>query len=69
MFGNRSDGRKIKNIDPIFRLMPHLMKRRSDSHVYYTEDIPITKIDEYISKKAEERNQSFIYAHYICIIS
>lgn len=54
MFGLRSDGRKIKTLDPIFRVIPHVMKERSDSHVYYTQELPIKNIDAYISKKEQE---------------
>lgn len=56
MFGKRSDGRKLKSVSPIFKIMPLIMKKRSDSHVYYTEDVPLTTLDEYISKKGEMRN-------------
>lgn len=54
MFGLRTDGRKIKTIGPFFRVIPHVMKDRSDSHVYYTQDLPIKSLDEYIAKKEEE---------------
>ena len=30
------------------------MKTRSDSHVYYMQDIPLTTLDEYIAKKEKE---------------
>lgn len=65
MFGNRSDGRKIKTIDPIFRLMPHIMKRRSDAHVYYTTDIPLNKIDEFIKQKEEQDGIKLSYMHIV----
>lgn len=54
MFGLRSDGRKLKTLDPMFRVIPHIMKLRSDAQVYYTQDLPIKKIDEYIAKKEQE---------------
>jgi len=54
MFGYRPDGRKIKNIPPFFKIIPHVMRTRSDSQVYYSYDMPITAMDEYISKKAAE---------------
>ena len=54
MFGHRSDGRKLKTLDPLFRVIPHIMKDRNDAHVYYTEELPIKSLDEYIAKKAEE---------------
>ena len=54
MFGLRSDGRKIKSLDPMFRVIPHVMKERSDAHVYFSQDIPIKSLDEYIAKKDQE---------------
>lgn len=54
MFGLRSDGRKIKSLDPVFRVIPHVMKERSDAHVYFSQDIPIKSLDEYIAKKEQE---------------
>ncbi len=54
MFGYRVDGRKVKNVPPFFKIIPQVMRTRSDSQVYYTYDIPITEIDNYIAKKAEE---------------
>ena len=54
MFGLRSDGRKIKSLDPMFRVIPHVMKERSDAHVYFSQDIPIKSLDEYIAKKEQE---------------
>lgn len=54
MFGLRSDGRKLKTLGPFFRVIPHVMKERSDAHVYYTQDLPLKSLDTYISKKEEE---------------
>lgn len=54
MFGLRTDGRKLKTLGPFFRVIPHVMKERSDSHVYYTQDLPIKSLDEYIAKKEQE---------------
>ena len=54
MFGLRSDGRKLKTLGPFFRVIPHVMKDRSDSHVYYTQDLPLRYLDAYIAKKEEE---------------
>ena len=54
MFGRRSDGKPVKNLPPEFKLMPSIMKERSDSQVFFKQDIVITAMDEYINKKAEE---------------
>lgn len=54
MFGLRSDGRKIKSIGAIYKVAPHVMKERADSQVYYTQDLPIRYLDEYMAKKEQE---------------
>lgn len=64
MLGYRTDGRKLKNIPPFFKVMPHIMKTRNDSQVYYRYDMPIKAMDEYISKKAEQ-NIRISYMHII----
>jgi len=51
MFGRRADGRKLRNVSPFFILMPHIMKKRSDSQVFYSQEIPLAPLDEYIAKK------------------
>ena len=73
MFGHRSDGRKIKTIPPIFKIIPQIMRTRADSQVYYSYDIPINGMDEYISKKAEEgikiSYMNIIYAAMVRLLS
>lgn len=54
MFGKRSDGKELKNVMAFFRIMPCIMKERDDSQVYFNQDVPIKKIDEYINAKAQE---------------
>ena len=48
------NGRKIKSIPPIFKIIPQVMRTRADSEAYYSYDMPIIDMDEYISKKDEE---------------
>lgn len=73
MFGHRSDGRKLKSIPPIFKIIPQIMRTRADSQVYYSYDIPISGMDEYISKKAEEgikiSYMNIIYAAMVRLLS
>ena len=72
MFGKRADGKVIKTKDPIFMIIPHIMKKRSDSQVFYTEEIPIAPLDEYIAQKEAEgikmSYMSIIYAAMVRII-
>ena len=54
MFSKRSDGRQIKGLDPFFKLIPHVMTRRSDAQIFYKQRIFTAPIDEYIKQKKEE---------------
>lgn len=72
MFGKRADGKVLKKVDPFFTLIPHIMKRRSDAQVFYTEEIPLAPLDEYISRKESEgikmSYMSIIYSALVRII-
>ncbi len=54
MFGHRSDGKKVKDLDPVFRVIPFIMLERNDSQVYFRQDVPIKELDEYIDRKMKE---------------
>lgn len=54
MFGHRKDGKELKNISPVFKIIPNIMKERSDSQVFFNQDIVITPIEEYVNRKAKE---------------
>ena len=73
MFGHRSDGKELKNIPPFFKIIPQVMRTRGDSQVYYSYDMPIKAMDEYINKKAEEgikiSYMNIIYAAMVRLIA
>lgn len=73
MFGKRTDGRRLKRISPFFLLMPHIMKKRSDSQVFYSQEISLAPLDEYIAKKDAEgikmSYMSIIYASLVRIVA
>ena len=72
MFGHRPDGKKIKNLPPIFKIMPCVMLDRADSQVYFKQDIALKNLDEYIDKKAKEgirlSYMNIIYAAIVKIV-
>ena len=51
MFKKRKGARYLKTLTPMERLMPHVMPKRSDSQVFFTDDIDCTAIDAYIAEK------------------
>ncbi len=54
MFGRRPDGRAIRGIEPVQKIMPYIMKERSDSMTMYEETFPCEAMDAYIKEKAAE---------------
>lgn len=72
MFGFRPDGKKVKGLDPIFRVIPNVMLDRADAQVYFKQDISLKNLDEYIDKKMEEgirfSYMDIIYAAIVRII-
>lgn len=61
MFGKRPDGRVIKNIQPMMKIVPYLMKTRTDSMNMYEDVIPCEPMDAYIAeKKAQGIEMSYM---------
>lgn len=60
MFGKRSDGKKIKGIEPLMQLVPYVMYNRNDAMVMIYEDIDCAKMDTYIREK---RPREYSYMH------
>ena len=54
MFGYRSDGKRVKDVSLLFRIIPHIMKERNDAEVFFKQDIPLKGMDRYIEAKAGE---------------
>ena len=54
MFGKRPDGRAIRDLDPMQKIMPYIMKTRTDSMNFYEDTFACQPMDMYIKAKAEE---------------
>jgi len=64
MFGHRSDGKRIKTIDPIMRLVPHIMPERSDAQVWTVLDVNCEQLDSYIFEK-RRLGDRYSYMHLV----
>jgi hypothetical protein len=64
MFGKRSDGKKIKTIDPFFKVIPHIMFERHDASNAMNLKVNCETLDAYIAKKRKE-NISINYMHIV----
>ena len=73
-FGDRKEGRRLRTIDPIFKLMPYIMKKRSDSQNFFTEKLDITEAEKFCRQqnRAGKKNFSILHvivASYIRVVS
>ena len=62
-FGDRKDGRKLRSIDPMFRIMPYIMAKRSDAQNTYADSFDITKTEAFCRGKVKEGYTNFGLLH------
>ena len=62
-FGDRSDGRKIRSLDPLNMVSPYIMKKRNDANNMVTVSIDIENIEKYIKRKRAEGLKGFGLLH------
>lgn len=65
MFGFRPDGKKVKDIDPIQRIIPHIMRHRHDSQNLTGLDLPCEPMDNFIKDEMALGNGTYNYMHII----
>ena len=64
MFGYRPDGKKVKDIDPIQRIIPHIMPTRNDSQNFTQYDCPCEPMDAFIIEQSDKGTE-YNYMHLI----
>ena len=62
MFGLRPDGRRLKGIDPIQKIIPHIMNHRYDAQNMNHYDCRCEPFDDFI-KAEQEKGVTFRYMH------
>ena len=50
--GDRYDGFKLRKVDTLFQLIPVIMRTRTDSLVYFEDEIDITEVEHTPSSPA-----------------
>lgn len=69
----RRDGRKIKKVDPMYRIIPHIMTERHDAMNMITLDLPLEPMQKYIRAKAAEgkkiTHMTIILAAYLRVMA
>ncbi|MBQ9197887.1 MAG: 2-oxo acid dehydrogenase subunit E2 [Clostridia bacterium] len=73
MFGHRSDGHLVSDIDPIVALTPYIMPMRCDAQVMSDYKIDFEKLARYIVAKADEGYKitfmEIVIAAYVRVVS
>lgn len=64
-FGDRKDGFLIRNLPPMSKLIPYIMKSKSDSWVLFEDEIDITKTEEFIHKMRKSEIPGLTLYHLI----
>lgn len=61
--GDRCDGRKLRTLQPMNRLMPYIMKKRSDALNTFADKIEVSKADTLCRQKVLEGKTNFSFLH------
>ena len=61
--GDRAEGRKLRTLLPMHRVMPYIMPRRSDALNYFSDTFDMTKVDAFCRQKVKEGYMSFGFLH------
>ena len=64
-WGDRKDGRRLRTLPPMTRLMPFIMPRRYDACNLFTTSFDVTAADRYCHKKIREGLDHFNFMHLI----
>ena len=65
--GRRRDGVRVKNLDAIHHLMPHIKPNRCDSDVYINVKVDMTETVKYLENlRKKEEYKDITYFHLMC---
>ena len=53
-WGDRYDGWRVRKVDPVFRVIPYILRTRMDAQNFFEEKVPIDHIEAFIKKHKDE---------------
>ena len=62
-FGDRYDGRKLRTIQPMLKVMPYIMEKRSDACNTFSDSVDVSKVDELVRAKVRSGKTNFSILH------
>ncbi|NLE26872.1 MAG: hypothetical protein GX625_16335 [Clostridiaceae bacterium] len=63
--GDRYDGRRLRTLDPFSRMIPYIMKKRSESQNLFDETISIAQTEKYLHEMRRGEFKKIGYLHII----
>ena len=72
-WGDRSDGRRVRTVEPMTRAMAYIMRRRNGACNTITTEMEISELEKYVREKRKEGltgfglNHAFIAAYVRCV--
>lgn len=52
--GDRYDGRRIRSLDPFYKIIPYIMKTRTDAQNLYADKLDIGNVEDYLKEKRSQ---------------
>lgn len=52
--GDRSDGRLLRSIDPMYKIAPYIMKTKNDANNAYADNVEISEVEKFLRRKRAE---------------
>lgn len=73
-FGDRSDGYRLRSLQPMSKVSPYIMPDRSGASVYFHDSFEVTEVENYIRKKRNQGLKGFgvmhvLIASYVRVVS
>ncbi|MGE5613117.1 MAG: 2-oxoglutarate dehydrogenase [Bacillota bacterium] len=62
-FGDRYDGRRLRTLDPFYRIIPFVMRRRSDSQNFFEDRIEISHTEAFLRRKRKQSDIKLSMLH------
>ena len=65
-FGDRRDGKRVRNLNGMNYIMYHLLKSRCNNEVYINYAMDVTELVKYLDKLKTNKDQHITYFHAFC---
>jgi hypothetical protein len=62
-WGDRYDGRLLRSLDPFMRIMPYIMRTRSDAQVFFEDRLEITHVERWLRRMRDEGHPEIGFLH------